>query len=310
VGLALLLAGGEAMVRGASSLARSLGVSHLAVGLTVVALGTSAPELAVNLEAAASDRTALSFGNVLGSNLANVGLVLACCALLRPLAVRRGVATRTIPVLLLATAVLTVMAFDGPSGDDRVDRADGLALLGLLALFLFFLAADLRRRRTRQPSPDPAAPGRRPMLAEVGLAGLGLALLAAGAHLTVAGSVSVAGDLGVPQELVGLTLVAVGTSLPELATSLVATWRGHVDLGVGNVVGSNIFNILLVCGAAATTRSIPVPARGHADLGVNALLTLALWAMARRGGRRITRRDGLALLAVYTGYIAWRAATA
>lgn len=313
-GLALLVGGGEAIVRGASSLARSVGISPLTVGLTVVAFGTSAPELAVNAAAALRGSTALSFGNIFGSNMANVGLVLGSTAVLRPLAIRRTVVMRTIPVMLLTTAIATALALDPPldGSPGLVSRVDGFVLLAILALFLYMFFGDVRRRRNhRAPLVSPPEEAeieqtRRGTLVALLLAAAGVAALTAGARLAVTGAQALAVDFGVPEEVVGLTLVAIGTSLPELATSLVAAWRGEVDLAVGNVVGSNILNLLLVAGVTAAIRPMEVPPRGPADLAANAFLSVALIAVALTRDRRLTRTEGGFLLAVYAAYLGWR----
>ncbi len=330
-GLALLLGGGEALVRGASGLARSLGVSPLVVGLTVVAFGTSAPELAVNAFAAWSGSTGLSFGNIVGSNLANIGLIVAGAALLRPLDIKSVVLLRELPMMMLATAAALVLALDrflDGGGENRWDRADGLVLLLVFLVFVYYTAGELMRQRRRAIVPVelpgagvPAAP---PALEEpdeeeeaeeptpsVGsnavLVAGGIVALVVGARLTVDGAVGLARALGVSEVIVGLTVVAVGTSLPELAATVVAALRRQADLAVGNVVGSNIFNLLLVGGVCATLRPIPLPEDGLQDLLVTFCLSLLLWAVAATRGQQIIRAEGGLLLLVYLVYVLQRA---
>jgi cation:H+ antiporter len=297
-GLVLLLAGGEAMLRGATGLAQVLGMSQLTIGLTVVAFGTSAPELAVNGIAAWRGRSEISFGNIIGSNMANIGLIVAVTALTHPILIQRVLIVREIPMMLFATAAAVVMAFDGwlSTGTNMYDRADGILLLMLFGVFLYYTAGDFLAQRSREllRAEDqeesgllrpPHIPGR-PLLRYLAITAVGLA--------------------GVPEVIVGLTVLAVGTSLPELAASIVASLRGHVALAIGNVVGSNIFNLLLVGGVTATLRPIPVPALGGTDLMLLVVLSLALMGVSMTRRRQIVRTEGVVLLSIYLGYLIWR----
>jgi len=315
-GLALLLGGGEMLVRGASGLAGALGVPPLVIGLTVVAFGTSAPELAVNVTAAWRGDATLSFGNVVGSNIANIGLILALAALLKALDVRGTVISREIPMMLVATAALVVLGLDRiVASSETYDRADGLMLLLLFGVFLYYTIAEVFRGRGRDPLATQAErraesrAERAPMqstVAQAGIAGLGLVGLVGGAELTVDGAVAIATAVGVPNAVIGLTLVAVGTSLPELATSLSAVRSGQLDLAVGNVVGSNIFNVLFILGTTAAIHSVPLPEGGLADLIAVSVFSVALLAFALSHSQRILRVEGAVLLAAYVGYTAWR----
>ena len=312
-GIVLLVAGGEAMVRGAAALARQLHVPPLVVGLTVVAFGTSAPELAVNVTAAVRGNGELAFGNIVGSNLANVGLVLACAALIRTLAIDSIVVTREIPMLLLASAAALLMGFDTLRLDpaSRYDRPDGMMLLLLFAVFLYYtIGGTLRKRATdpfvEQVQQQEVGSRLRSLGASGALVVVGLLGLTLGGRLAVDGAVGLALTLGAPKGLVGLTIVAIGTSLPELSASLMAARKGETDLAVGNIVGSNLFNLLFVLGVTATIRPVPVPVDGHADLLAMALLTSALLplSLSKKG---IGRLEGTLLLLAYLGYVAWRA---
>jgi len=318
VGLSLLLAGGEALVRGASQIAVSTGVTPLVVGLTIVAFGTSAPELAVNVLAAWRGSGTLSFGNIFGSNMANIGLILGTAGLVRALRIQTVIVSREIPMMMVATAAAFVMSLDGPldgGGPNRFDRPDGLVLLLFFSVFLYYTVGDVARqwddKRSEvqggeiEPSGEPRALARAGSLTVVGLVAL-----VGGAELTVDGSIGLARALGVSEAIIGLTLVALGTSLPELATAVIATLRGHADLAVGNVVGSNIFNILLVAGATASIRPMEVPGRGHADLAVVMLLSVALWWVSATRERVIIRAEAAVLLAIYLLYVGWRSLSA
>ncbi|RMG47876.1 MAG: sodium:calcium antiporter [Acidobacteria bacterium] len=314
LGLALLVGGGEMLVRGASSLATAVGVPRLIIGLTLVAFGTSTPELAVNVIAAWMGRGGVSFGNITGSNMANIGLILGLSALVRPIRVDAGAVRREIPMMLLATGVTVALGIDRLWGApaDVYHRGDGLVLLLLLAVFLYYNAVDLMRSRAEERllremnGALPPRAGRGPAR-DILLSLAGVAALGAGGRLAVVGAVGLARAAGVPETIIGLTLIAVGTSLPELATSLVAVWRDQPDIAIGNVVGSNIFNLLCVLAVSALIRPVPVPAGGRGDLAAVSLLSLLLFPIAASDKRRIVRAEGALLLAIYLAYIGWRA---
>jgi cation:H+ antiporter len=315
VGLFLLLGGGEAVVRGASAVARKLGISPLAIGLTVVAFGTSAPELAVNLTAAVEDQPGLSFGNIIGSNLANIGLVVGCCGLVRALPIKSVVVAREMPMMLLATVATIVMAADRMVDGERpyLDRGDGVILLLFFSVFLYYTVGELLRQRAEHPVLEDLVaselPGVSPGVALgrdslVALAGFGALLY--GADLTVDGAVSLARRFEVPEVVIGMGVVAIGTSLPELAAGLIATLRGHMELAIGNVVGSNVFNLLMVLALTACIRPLEVPEGGMRDLFFVALLSLVLLVVSVTNRRLILRAEAGILLLAYLGYMTWR----
>ena len=310
LGLVLLLAGGDALVRGAATVARRLGISPLVMGLTVVALGTSAPELAVNVTAALRGSGSLSFGNVIGSNLANIGLIVGLAALVRPLDVQAVVVRRELPMMLLATGFALVFALDSVlagAASSRYERGDGIALLLLLSVFLYYTAADVFRQRESRRGKVGMAPGSWSVPVSLLVATAGLVGLLVGAGFTVEGGVGIARSAGVPEAVIGLTLIAIGTSLPELAASLIAAWRGEAGIAIGSVIGSNLFNLLLVLGATAAIRPIPVPAGGVGDLAVLCALSAVLWGVCVTQERRVIRAEGAALLTVYVVYVSARA---
>lgn len=320
IGIVVLVCGGELLVKGAAALARAIGISPLVVGLTVVAFGTSAPELAVSVQAAVTNSGTLAFGNIFGSNMANIGLIIGLAAVLHPLPIDHVVIRRELPMMLLALAAATVMAFDISLGEprDAYARSDGLVLLLFFFVFLYYTLGDLGRRRNNHQAPitgdestsigsiwkaDVRQPeGTRQIFTNLLLIAFGLAGLIYGAHLVVSGGVGAARVMGVPEVVVGLTLIAVGTSLPELAATLVAVRRNDIGLAVGGVVGSNIFNTLLITGAASTIRPMPIPAWGHVDLAATAILSLSLFFVARTHNQRIIRYEGLALLTMWGSY--------
>ena len=271
-GLVLLVGGGTALVRGASEIAASLGVSPLVVGLTVVAFGTSAPELVVNSISAIEGQTGLAFGNVLGSNISNFALVLGAAALMTPIYIQGDLVRREIPLLLLATTVMTVMAMDASleNGVAAIGRIDSIVLLLLFLIFIYTTALDFLR--TRRPDAlladiernavmvsEAAHPYRWPMA--IG----GAVLLFAGGSVAVRGAVALAADFGMSATIIGLFVVAIGTSMPELVTSIIAAMRKESDLAVGNIVGSNLFNSLIVLPITGLIRPIPVPEGGLHD---------------------------------------------
>jgi cation:H+ antiporter len=316
VGLAFLMLGGEAVVRGATGLARDFGVSPLVVGLTVVAFGTSAPEMAVNVIAVSQGAGAISFGNIMGSNMANIGLIVGCTALIRPIEIKGVVVTRELPMMLLATAAAIAMGSDvflRGRQEDVYDAEDGLLLLMFFLVFLYYTVGDFLQHRAGNGvnglpvlAGEPAGTiGRHALLTIIGLAAL-----IGGADVTVKAAVNVARTFGVPEEVIGLTVLAVGTSLPELMASLMATLRGHAGLAIGNVVGSNIFNLLLVLGVTSLVGRVPVPPGGHRDLAVVLLLSVILLLVSMTGDRRIIRTEAVVLLLLYLGYLTLRSSQA
>ena len=248
-GLVILLSGGEGLVRGATSLARSFGVSPMVVGLTVVAFGTSAPELAVNAMAAIAGENEITFGNVIGSNIANIGLIVGITALVTPQVVHRSIVTRELPVMLGATLLTVALIRDSWFGGEveMVSRRDGVILL---IAFVGFIVMTVRvALKTRDdPFMAEAEEDRPRSVARVmafALTVVGLVGVLLGSKWTVDGATQVAEALGMSQAVIGLTIVAIGTSLPELTTSLFAAAKGHADLAMGNIVGSNVFNLCL-----------------------------------------------------------------
>ncbi len=313
-GLVVLLAGGEALVRGATALARSLGVSSMVIGMTVLAFGTSAPELAVNVAAAASGRSAITFGNVVGSNIANVGLILGITAMIQMLRIHRTIVTREIPIMLGATALTILLGSDWILGNapDRFGRVDGALLLLAFAAFLFVTVRNALKAREddrfmheAEEEHEEIAPLK--PLATVLLTVAGLTAVLLGSHWTVEGATRVAQALGMSEALIGLTIVAVGTSLPELTTSLFAALKGHADLAIGNIVGSNVFNLLFVLGVSATIHDVPVPdPRGRVDL-LALLVFSAILLPFTITQKKLQRAEGALLLAGYITFMAWRA---
>ena len=296
-GLLLLVAAASVLVRGAAALALRLGLTPLVVGLTVVAFGTSAPELVVSVQAALAGAGGIAVGNVVGSNIANVGLVLGVAVLLRPLAADPSLFRRDLPVLLVVTALAAALLADGQLG--RVEG--GVLAAGLVAYLVWSVRAARREQASVDlPVAEPSGPGWR----DVAFVVAGLVGLVVGADLFVGGATNLAEAFGVSNAVIGLTVVAIGTSLPELATTVVAALRGEGDLAVGNVVGSNLFNLLGILGIASLVRPLAAPGLQLADVAVMGGLAVALVAMLWTG-RRLARAEGAALATVYVAYVGY-----
>ena len=298
-GIGLLYVGAEALVRGSAGLALRLGLTPLVVGLTVVAFGTSSPELVVSLSAGARGDASLALANVVGSNVCNVALILGLAALVRPLGVRSQLVRLDVPLVIGCSVALSLLV-----ADDALGRIEGGALAAALFGYVGFTLVQARREPPEVLEPEVAASSPDRSVAYLaGEAVVGLALLVGGAHLFVEGAVGVAEWLGASTTFIGLTVVALGTSLPELATSVVASFRGEGDIAVGNVVGSNLFNLLGIAGATALAFPIAGTGLERLDLlvmtGVVVLLLPMMWTRYRIG-----RIEGAVLLAVYVGYMA------
>ncbi|MGF1546641.1 MAG: calcium/sodium antiporter [Thiotrichales bacterium] len=305
LGLVTLVVGAEALVRGASRLALSLGISPLVIGLTVVAYGTSAPEMAVSVGAALQSKPDLAIGNVIGSNIANVLLILGISALITPLIVNAQIIRQEVPIMIGASLLLIALAWDG-----RIGNFEAAAMLGLAILYTVFLVRQSRRATaaavaefTAEMPTARATWDRQPWVQGL-LVAAGLGLLVLGAEWLVDAAVGFARAFGVSDLIIGLTVVAVGTSLPEIATSLLAAIRGERDIAVGNVVGSNIFNILAVLGVTGLVANTGLPVSAS-------VLNFDLWVMLAVAvaclpvfftGREIARWEGAVFLAYYVAY--------
>lgn len=299
IGLGLLIAGAEVLIRGGAALALRLGLSALVVGLTVMAYGTSSPELVVSIQAATSDKSAISLGNVIGSNICNVLLILGFASLITPVSANTQVVRREVPIMIAATFMIAAMLLDGELG-----RVDGAILVTTVVVYTVLTIRDSRRVAAQNPQPesdDAKSLG-------LGLATLyvlaGLGVLIVGSQLFVEGAVELASGWGVSEAVIGLTIVAIGTSLPELATSAVAAIKGDADVAVGNVVGSNIFNILGILGTAAVVQPMPTGDISHVDLGVMIAVAVLFYPLIRLRGK-VGRIEGATMLLCYAAYTIW-----
>ena len=314
VGIALLIGGGTLLVQGASQLASRAGVSPLIIGLTVVAFGTSMPELMINSLAALSGASGLAFGNVIGSNIANLGLVLGVSALFVPIAIQGQLIVRELPLLLLALAALLVMILDGPlrASTALIDASDALILLLLFSIFLYITARDVILQ-SRDPLVSvaehlPIAAGQVEPSLKWNLAqlGTGVLLLAVGGQMTIDNGMELSELLGLSTTVIGLIFIAVGTSLPELVTSVIAAIRKEPDLCVGNVLGSNLFNSLFVLPVGALIAPVAVPPGGTSDLLVSFLFAVALLPIFVFGNSFMGRTAGTVCILAYVGYLTAR----
>jgi cation:H+ antiporter len=304
IGFVFLIKGADFLVKGASSMARQFNISDLAIGLTVVAFGTSAPELFVNIVAGVKGTTDIAIGNILGSNIANVFLILGISAVIYPLAVSKGTVWKEIPFSLLAAVVLAFLANDhliDKQNHSVLLRSDGLILLSFFVIFLYYsttIAFEIKGIGDHVPA---TAHG---TMKSIGMVIVGLAALVVGGEWIVNGAVHMALKMGLSQSTVGLTVVAVGTSLPELATSAVAAYRKNVDIAVGNIVGSNIFNIFFILGISAIIHPLPFASANNIDLGMVILASLILFVFMFTGKKRsLDRWEGIVCICIYVSYI-------
>ena len=310
-GIGSLIFAGTLLVDGASSVAKQHNVPPAIIGLTLVAFGTSLPELAVNISAVSTGNEGLGIGNIIGSNLANLGLVLGLVVLIRGFNVESQIMRREIPLLMLVSAVVVVMSSDGllRGAPMRLDASDSLILLLLFLLFIYVNLTDILIDRADDPLLVQASTRTHVLFSRrnyvyiaAGIPGLWL-----GGELTVTSAAQIATDLGLSDVIVGLTIVALGTSLPELVTSITAALRHQTALALGNVVGSNLLNLLFILPVTALIKPLPIVSNSMIDIWMSLVFAtlVALFAFTKR--LRLSRWEGGVLLGVYVVYIAWRA---
>lgn len=292
-GLALLCFGGGRLVGGGVSVARRLGMSPLVIGMTIVAYGTSTPELAASI-AAGPEHGAIVLGNVVGSNIANVGMVIGIAAIMAPLAIGARALRREVPLMLGFSVLLVALSADG-----EVSRVDGILLVGSLVAFTVYACSSARRSGAKSEGLGAAQASMPRSIAHIAV---GAVALYAGATLTIDNAVSLAAGLGLSERIIGITVVAIGTSLPELITSVIAIRRGQPDIGVGNIIGSNICNILMITGIASAAFTIGVEGDIFADYAIMVAFGAFLLVAARTG--RIGRVPGAVAVAAYAVYLA------
>ena len=295
VGLAMLCFGGNWLVNGGVAIARKFRISNLVIGMTIVAYGTSTPELAASV-AAAGEHSAIILGNIIGSNIANIGMVIGIAAILVPLAVHKSVLRKEIPIMLGVSFLLVLLSFDG-----ELSTYDGILLLAGLGVFAYYTFKDAMKQRAENK--EEIKQGTNNIyLKSAGLIGIGVVLLYVGAILTVDNAVLLAKEFGVSEKIIGLTVIAIGTSLPELITSIIAIRKGHADIGVGNIIGSNIYNILMIMGVGASLGGVVVGADVYVDYAIMIIFSLSLLIALKTG--IIGRTVGVCLTIGYVLYLA------
>ena len=294
IGLVMLCFGGNWLVSGGIDIAKKFRISNLVIGMTIVAFGTSSPELAASI-AAAGDHSAIILGNIVGSNIANVGMVIGVAAILVPLAVHKSVLRKEIPIMLGVSALLVLLSIDG-----ELSQYDGLLLLiglGIFAVYTFRSAL-----KQREKSKDDTNSGKNNVyLKSIGLIGIGIIVLYIGAILTVDNAVVIASEFGLSETIIGLTVIAIGTSLPELITSIIAIRKGHTDIGIGNIIGSNIYNILMIMGVGAALGGVLITADIYVDYAIMIIFSLSLLIGLKT--QIINRTVGIILAAGYGLYL-------
>jgi len=295
VGLVMLCFGGNWLVNGGVTIAKKFRISNLVIGMTIVAYGTSTPELAASI-AAAGEHSAIILGNVIGSNIANIGMVIGISAMLVPLAVRKSILRKEIPIMLGVSLLLVLLSLDG-----ELSQYDGVLLLGGLGVFAFYTYKDAMKHR--EENKEKIEKGKNNIyLKSIGLIGIGIALLYVGAFLTVDNAILLAQEFGLSEKIIGLTVIAIGTSLPELITSIIAIRKGHADIGIGTIIGSNIYNILMIMGVGAALGGVLIGSDVYVDYAIMIVFSLSLLIAIKTG--IISKAMGVCLTIGYVAYLA------
>lgn len=302
LGFLLLIKGADFFVDGSSSIAKKFKIPPMVIGLTLVAFGTSAPELAVSIDAALALSNGLVFGNVIGSNIANTLLILGLSAAITPISISKKTIFKEMPFLIVSTIAMAVMAMDKLIDNSRnlLSRVDGMILLLLFVIYFFSMIEMIVNNKEK----DSEEVESMPLLKSSVLTVFGLIAIVMGADLTVTSAVSIAALFGLSETLIGLTVVAVGTSLPELITSVVAAKKGENDIAIGNIIGSNVFNILLVLGVSAIINPIIISSRNYIDLVILIIATVTTMLIMFTGSK-ISKWEGRLMYLAYFGYIAY-----
>ena len=294
IGLVMLCFGGNWLVSGGVGIAKKLRISNLVIGLTIVAYGTSTPELAASI-AAAGDHGAIILGNIVGSNIANVGMVIGVSAILIPVAIQKSVFRKEIPIMLGVSILLVLLSIDG-----ELSQYDGALLLVGLGVFAFFTFRDaLKQRTTTEDNSENTQ--NNIYVKSFGLIGIGIVVLYIGAILTVDNAVIIASEFGLSEKIIGLTVIAIGTSLPELITSIIAIRKGHSDVGIGNIIGSNIYNILMIMGVGAALGGVLTTSDIYVDYAIMIIFSLSLLIGLKT--KIINRTVGFILATGYVLYL-------
>jgi cation:H+ antiporter len=303
IGFIPLIFGATWLVDGASSVAKKRNISNLVIGLTIVAFGTSSPELVVNIMAAVSGNSGFSFGNVVGSNIINILVILGLAALIYPMSVKSPTIWIEIPLCLLSAVILVIMAHDhfiDGSEVSIISRSEGLLLLGFFFVFMYYSWFAMKRGEEEHDIQLKEFSTMKSWLMII----VGMILLAGGGQVIVYFAEKFAIDYGIPDRIIGLTILSIGTSLPELSTSIIAAVKKNADISIGNIIGSNLFNTFLILGASATIQPINLEKGASLDLWVNVLATILLFLFVfTRKGRMIDRLEGAVMVLIYGGYL-------
>lgn len=293
VGIAMLCYGGNWLVSGGVAIAQKLGISKMLIGMTVVAYGTSTPELAASI-AAAGEHSEIILGNIIGSNIANIGMVIGIAAIMAPLVVKKLQIKKELPIMVGVSFLLVLLSLDG-----EISQFDGILLIASLIVFTVFIYKDAKKQKeesTEEIKIEKLFPKSYIFL------GIGIGLLYLGAVLTIDNAVILAESFGLSERIIGITVIAIGTSLPELITSIIAIRKGHTDIGIGNIIGSNIYNILMIMGVGATIAGVAVVSQVYVDYAIMIGFALVLFVTMRTG--LITRPIGVGLTIAYFFYLA------
>ena len=294
IGLVMLCFGGNWLVNGGVNIAKKFRISSLVIGMTIVAYGTSTPELAASV-AAAGEHSAIILGNIIGSNIANIGMVIGVSTILVPLAVRKSILRKEIPIMLGVSLLLVLLSIDG-----EISQHDGILLLGGLGVFAFYTYKDAMKHREENKEKIEKEKNNI-YLKSIGLIGIGVALLYVGAILTVDNAVILAKEFGLSEKIIGLTVIAIGTSLPELITSIIAIRKGHADIGIGTIIGSNIYNILMIMGIGAALGGVMIASDVYVDYAIMIIFSLSLLIAIKTG--IINKVMGVCLTIGYVAYL-------
>ena len=293
VGIVMLCVGGHYLVDGGVSIAKKLGISKLIIGMTVVAYGTSTPELAASI-AAAGEHSAIILGNVIGSNIANVGMVVGIAAIIAPLVVNKITIRKEVPIMIGVSLLLIALSIDG-----EISQYDGILLIVSLIVFTVFIYRGIKKQKDNNI--DESIQKKNIYPRSIGFIAIGITLLYFGAILTIDNAVILAESFGLSERIIGITVIAIGTSLPELITSIIAIRKGHTDIGIGTIIGSNIYNILMIMGIGATIAGITVVSEVFVDYAVMIGFALVLFIVMKTG--LITRPIGIGLIIAYLVYL-------
>ena len=294
IGLVMLCLGGNWLVSGGIKIAKKFRISNLVIGMTIIAYCTSAPELAASI-AAAGDHSAIILGNIIGSNIANIGMVVGFAAILTPLAIQKSILRKEIPIMLAVSALLILISVDG-----EISQYDGVLLLIGLGVFGFYTFRNALKHRGAAEDSTSSGKGN-VYLKSAGLIGIGIVVLYVGSILTVDNAVVLATEFGLSEKIIGLTVIAIGTSLPELITSIIAIRKGHSDIGIGNIIGSNIYNVLMIMGVGASLGGILITTDVYVDYAIMIIFGLSLLIGFKT--QIINRTMGIILTTGYVLYL-------